>query len=104
MLIRENEQKREIREEQNMRLKNHYETINTLGKLVAVPIGDDTAFTGAVEMNKTAAVIFEMLKKETTEDSIVEALAQQFDAPRERIAEDVHRCLDAFRQKDLLTE
>ena len=87
-----------------MRLKSHFETINTLGKQVAVPIDENLAFNGAVEMNKTAAVIFEMLKKETTEDSIVEALAQQFDAPKERIAEDVHRCLDAFRQKDLLTE
>ena len=71
---------------------------------MAVPVGDDVTFNGAVKMNRTAAAIFELLKEETTEEAIVEDLAQRFDAPREKIAGDVHRYLAAFRQKDLITE
>lgn len=61
-------------------------------------------FNGAVKMNRTAAAIFELLKEDTTEEAIVEALARRFDAPREQIARDVRRYLAAFRQKDLITE
>ena len=87
-----------------MKLKNHFETMNMRDLLVAVPVGDDVEFNGAVKMNRTAAVIFEMLKEDTTESDIVKALVQRFEAPEEEIAADVRRYLEAFRQKDLLTE
>lgn len=87
-----------------MRLKNHFETMNMRDLLVAVPVGDDVEFNGAVKMNRTAAAIFELLKEDTTESAIVEALTQRFDAPEEEIAADVRRYLEAFWQKGLLTE
>ena len=87
-----------------MKLKNHFETMNMRDLLVAVPVGDDVEFNGAVKMNRTAAAIFELLKEDTTESAIVEALTQCFDAPQEEIAADVRRYLEAFRQRGLLTE
>ena len=87
-----------------MRLKNHFETMTMRDLLVAVPVGDDVEFNGAVKMNHTAAVIFELLKEETTESAVIEALVQRFDAPREEIAADVQRYLEAFRQKNLITD
>ena len=87
-----------------MRLKNHFETMNMRDVLVAVPVGDDVEFNGAVKMNRTAAAIFELLKEDTTESDIVKALTRRFDAPQEEIAADVSRYLEAFRQKGLLTE
>ena len=87
-----------------MHLKNHFETMTMRDTLVAVPVGDDVAFNGAVKMNRTAAAIFELLKKETTEEAIIEALAQRFDAPKDEIAGDVRRYLDMFRKKNLIAE
>ena len=87
-----------------MRLKDSYETLAMRDKTIAVPLGDDVQFNGAVKMNRTAAAIFELLKEETSEEAIVEALARRFDAPREKIAGDVRRYLDAFRKKNLIIE
>ena len=87
-----------------MRIKNHFKTITLQNVLVAVPVDKDAKFYGAVKMNRTAAAIFELLKEETTESAIVEAMAQRYDAPKEQIASDVRRYLEAFRQKNLITE
>ena len=87
-----------------MRLKDHYATMPLMDSLVAVSVGDDAAFKGAIKMNRTAAAIFDMLKTDTTESAIIEALAQRFVAPRDLIADDVRRYLDMFREKGLLIE
>lgn len=87
-----------------MRLKNHYEAITIDEKLLAVPVGDDVEFNGAMKLNKTAAAIFEMLKKDVTEEEIVDALSQRFDAPRERLTEDVRNTIREFRGRGLLAE
>ena len=48
--------------------------------------------------NETAAFIVNCLKKETTEEAIVEAMLEQYDAPRETVARDVHRVVEQLRQ------
>lgn len=66
-----------------MRLKNHFESMMMRDHLVAVPVGDEVAFNGALKPNKTAAAIFELLKHDVSEEQIVDALSQRFDAPRD---------------------
>ncbi len=87
-----------------MHLKNHFESMTMRDKLVAVPVGDDVQFNGALKLNKTAAAIFELLNNDVTEEQIVDALSRRFDAPQKRLAEDVHNYINEFRKRGLLAE
>ena len=59
-------------------------------------------FHGLVNNNKTANYIFELLKTEQTEDSIVEAMFQKYDAPKDVIRADVQEILAQLREMDIL--
>ncbi len=86
-----------------MKLKSCYVTQDVDDTQFLVPIGAE-AFNGIVRSNKTAAYIVELLKKETTEEEIVDALYEKYDAPRERIAEDVREILTTMRSINALEE
>ena len=78
-----------------MKLKTGFIT-HTIGKeqmMVATgPAGKD--FHGLVRSNETAAFIVDCLKKETTEEEIVAAMLEEYDAPKEVISKDVHRIVE----------
>ncbi|MBR4711025.1 MAG: PqqD family protein [Clostridia bacterium] len=85
-----------------MRLKGHYETMTMNDTLVAVTMGDDAGFNGAIRLNKTAAAIFELLREETGEEAIVDTLCKRFGAPREKVARDVHATVASLRERGLI--
>ena len=85
-----------------MKLKDHYETMSLRGKVMAVPVGEETAFSGALKTNRTGAAILELLREGTTEEEIVEKLSGQFEVPEDQLREDVHRYLSALREKNLI--
>ncbi len=88
-----------------MRLKYSYEKMELNGRIFAIPVGDEADDChGAVKMNGTAAAIFELLKKDTTEEAIVEAMEKEYDVAREVLSADVKRYIQAFREKGLLAE
>ena len=68
-----------------------------------VPVGDGS-FSGVVRGNRTAAFIVDLLKEETTEDAIIDAMCGQYDAPRETIAADVTAILNTLRGVGALEE
>ena len=86
-----------------MKLKSSFITQDIDGTqfLVAVGAGD---FNGIVKSNKTAAFIVDCLKKETTEEEIVETMLKEYDAPRETIEKDVKTVLDTLRSVRALEE
>lgn len=72
-------------------------------RIIAVPIGENSKeFRGVVKMNETAAFIFNLLKEETTEDSVLEALAKEYKLPKESLIDDVKKCISVFEEKGLL--
>ena len=85
-----------------MRLKDKYMSTTLLGKVIAVPLGDGADYKGTLRMNKTGSAIFEMLKKGTTEEEIVEAFVRKYDVPRDTLHRDVCACLKEFRSRGLL--
>lgn len=88
-----------------MRLKNDFEIVDMGDTFIAVPLGDQMEeFRGGVRLNSSAARFFELLQHETTEEKIVDALAVQYDAPREVIAADVHSCIADLTQKGFIAE
>ena len=54
--------------------------------------------------NETAGFIIEHLKSETTEDKIVDQMFEEYDAPREVIAADVHRIIEKLRSVGAIDE
>lgn len=85
-----------------MRLKGQYASTTLLGRVIAVPLGDGADHKETLRMNKTGSAIFEMLKKGTTEEEIVEALGRKYDVPRDTLQRDVCVCLEGFRSRGLL--
>ncbi len=70
-----------------MKLKEDFITQDIDGTQFLVPVGAE-AFQGIVRSNKTAAMIVDMLKTETTLSRIVDAICARYDVPRETAAAD----------------
>ena len=68
-----------------------------------VPVGSE-AFRGIVRSNKTAAFIIDLLREETTEEAIINAMCDKFDAPRETISADVAKVIDTLRSINAISE
>ena len=82
-----------------MKLKSGFVTHNVGKTQMMVATGSASAvFHGLVRSNETAAFIINCLKKETTEQEIVDAMLQEYDAPAEVIARDVHSVLEKLRE------
>ena len=86
-----------------MKLKKEIVLGNIDGNDFAVATGKlSKKVHGLMNNNKTAAYIFELLKKEQTEDSIVDAMCEKYDAPRDVIASDVHELLEKLDELGIL--
>ncbi len=85
-----------------MKLKDNYASTTLLGKVVAVPLGEGADLRGTLKMNTAGAAIFDMLKKETTEEEIVAEMLRRFDVPEETLRKDVHTYLEEFKVRGLL--
>lgn len=86
-----------------MRLKYTFETMKLDDQIVAIPVGEGaTDYHGVIKLNETAAVIFELLKQENTEESIIEALENKYDVSRDTVTRDVQHYIAMFREKGFL--
>lgn len=63
-----------------------------------------SVFNGLIRNNGTAGFIFEQLQHPTTEEAIVDAMEERYDAPREQIAGDVRRIVECLRSEGFLDE
>ena len=86
-----------------MKLKENFITQDIDDTQFLVPVGAE-AFNGIVRNNKTAAYVVNLLKEETTEEQIVDAMFARFDAPRETIVADVREALNTLRRIHALEE
>ncbi len=86
-----------------MKLKSDFITQVIDDTQFLVPLGGES-FQGIVRSNKTAAFIVDCLKEETTEEAIVDAMCEKYDAPRATIAADVAKVLDTLRGIHALEE
>lgn len=73
------------------------------GKDFAIATGKlSKKFNGIINNNPTANYIFQLLQKEQTEDSIVKAMCEKYDAPEEVIRADVKEILSQLNEMDIL--
>jgi hypothetical protein len=80
-----------------VKLKQDFVTQEIDGTQYLIPVGGE-AFSGVVRGNETVAFLVELLKQETTQEALVDAMAAEYDAPREVLAADVARVLDVLRE------
>ena len=82
-----------------MKLKKGFVTYQLGSEQMMVAAGAAAKqFHGMVRSNETAAFIVNCLKKETDEETIVEAMLREYDAPRETVQADVHRIVEKLRE------
>ena len=86
-----------------MKLKKEFIVHDTGDETLLVPTGS-AKFSGLVKGNKTLGAILELLKDETTEEAVVTAMGERFDAPEEVIRLDVRKVLTELRQIGALDE
>ena len=86
-----------------MKLKETFITQNIEDTQFLIPVGAEE-FRGIARSNKTAAFIVDCLREDTTEEAIVDAMCEKYDAPRELIAGDVAGIIETLRKINALEE
>ena len=86
-----------------MKLKKEFIPHETGKESLLIPAGG-AGFSGLVKGNKTLGAILEFLKVDTTEEKIVAAMKQRFDAPEDVITADVNKALTELRRIGALDE
>lgn len=85
-----------------MKLKYTFESMELDDRIIAVPVGDGAQdFRGVVKLNDSAAEIFDLLKQETTEEAVVEALKARYGDDPE-IPGFVREAIDYLAQEGVL--
>lgn len=86
-----------------MKLKDGFLTYNDGDDSIIVGT-DKVHFNGIARFNSSAAYMVELLKSETTEEEIVDSMLEKYDVPKERLAADVKRVLEALRSIGAIDE
>ena len=85
-----------------MKLKDTFVSHVTNGEQILVDVS--SSFSGLIRSNKTAAFIIDQLKSETTLDSIVDAMFEKYDAPKEVLRRDAQAVIDKLRSVGAIDE
>ena len=85
-----------------MKLKDTYITHESDGEQIL--LDTSSSFAGLIRNNKTAAFIVECLKDDTTQEKIVEAMFEKYDAPKDVLAKDVSEVIGKLRKVGALDE
>ena len=88
-----------------MKLKNGIVTNSIDGESFAIATADAAKeFNGLIKNNPTAAFIFELLKTEQTEDSIVDAMLEKYEVNEPTVRADVKELIDLLKSKNLIED
>lgn len=84
-----------------MKIKDGYILRRVADSFVAVPVGEQNDGR-VVRTNATGAFLWEMLKNETTEDALINALAEKYQIDEKTAKDAVGSFLESLRKEDLL--
>lgn len=88
-----------------MKSKYIFEKMELDGQIVAVPVGENASELHAVlNLNEVAMRILELLKEETTEESIIKQLMAEYEGTEEEIKSSVTEYIDQLRQEGFIEE
>lgn len=88
-----------------MKIKNTFILRNVAGSNIVLPIGASSAnFSGMLKLNETGVFLWENLKKEITEEDLVNAMLAEYNVASEQAREDVKEFLNTLRTAGVLEE
>ena len=88
-----------------MKLKDGIVLSQMGDEYVAVATGEASKnFNGMIRINPTAALLMEHLQKETTVDSLVKVLLDNYEVDEATAKRDVETVVESFRRVNLLNE
>ena len=88
-----------------MRIVSGFCLREILGETIAVPTGTAAEhLSGLVSLNETGAFLFRVLQTEQTEQTLIQALLDEYDTTQETASLDVQRFLETMRRHNLLVE
>ena len=71
---------------------------------VLVPADAEQALSAVVYLNETAEEIYQLLTEQKTPEQIASILLEEYDAPENRIREDLNETLECFRSCKVIME
>lgn len=86
-----------------MKLNDKFILHTANGQTMLVPVGGSD-FSGMIRGNAVFLAILELLKTETTEENVIRALRERFDAPPGQIESDVKKVLVQLREIGAIDE
>ena len=88
-----------------MKLKYNFLVKEIAGKKVAVAVGKDhTAFCGMINLNETAAFLFQLLKNDITENELVLRLTESYEVDTNTAKRAVDSFVSNLRENGVLFE
>ena len=88
-----------------MKLKKGFCTQTISDGQVMVPTAEaDTDFRGIVRNNETAAFVVDLLKNDTTEEKIFDALKSEYDGDEDKMRSDLRTVLNKLREINAIDE
>ena len=86
-----------------MHLKHKFDCVELEDKTIAVPVGEASkTLHGVVRLNDTAALIFDLLKSDISEEEIVNTIMSEYNVSQAIAQADVQKCIQVFKEKGLL--
>lgn len=88
-----------------MKIKDNFMLRNVAGSYVVLPMGASSAkFSGMLKLNETGVFLWENLKKEISEDDLVNTMLSEYNVGADQAKEDVKEFLDTLRSAGVLEE
>lgn len=88
-----------------MRVVDGFHVRQILDEVIAVPTGEaGKVFSGIISLNEIGRFLFEVLREEQTEDSLVRAVLDEYEVDPETALADVREFLAHLREAGLLIE
>ena len=87
-----------------MKLRCSFELVEMGDECILVPVGDGaTEIHGVVKMNQEGREIIELLKNTTSEEAIINILANKYENGRAELERYVHKAIQELKDAGLLT-
>lgn len=88
-----------------MKIKDGFVLRSVAGNHVVVPMGQQAvSFNGMITLNDTAAFLWQLLSKDTTEEAMVAALLEDYDVTFDQAKESVHQFVMEVKENHFLDE
>lgn len=86
-----------------MRIQKDFVLREIAGEYILVPLGDAAKdLNGIISVNELGAFLWNKLQTEQTEQSLLDAVLQEYEVSREQAQADLQRFLQMLRENNLL--